>query len=233
MERTGYVPAIQGRGSGTGLVIPSSMLIDEPRDRVHIYQAIIARASNTSIENAQVDGQDKHNHWKEVLTRRLYELHQASQLSSSVSDPRIATNSLDHVDGSAAPISVSPSVCTDNVSFCAFIPRTPRTITELVRMWCSGCPSSNGHPLRLFESATFRKSTIPGYTDAKWRSTRQKPAYQRLKKLMKYLAAHLDPPILNMFDPEVTEETWADATDLYKTEWDLIPLTTVLRRLKN
>lgn len=226
MERSGYTPAIQGGGNGSGLKFPSLILLHERRERKSICKALVARSRLIVDVTTSPTDKRKVKVWHDFLTQRLFELHQMNpgpqeSVTLPVSQP--GDENVGIRNFYRAPVS----------TLSAFIPKTPRTIEDLVQIWTVGCETSNGHPVRKYESKDFRASVVAGYSDIKWRSSGQRPAYQRLKRLMKLLGQYGDPSIDNVFDQTITEREWNIAINNFNVEWGNVPLTAVLNRTRN
>ena len=113
-------------------------------------------------------------------------------------------------------------------SFQQFLPGMPKSVEMLIEYWRLGCSASFEIPVLKFERASFRKNNVPGYTDKKWRSG-QRALFQRLKKVVKIVAACAIPPILDIFDESVSDSRWDSALSAFKVVWQGKSLSKVLK----
>lgn len=58
----------------------------------------------------------------------------------------------------------------------------------------------------------------------------QRPAFQRLNKLVTILDGYGDPEITDIFDDSKADDVWNTAVLRFNAEWRNVPLTTVIKR---
>ena len=205
MERQGYIPSIQGGGSGAGFAVPDSLTYDETKTYDNLIKTIIQRGSQAEEICKSESNKEKMTIWNSALTSRLFMLkpiRNNRENSRNESDMSPGRNFKIQKRPPSA-LSVLPQVFNanritfvnrkprkhlktvakhethhTNYSIVKVVPRMRRSIDDVVRLWRFGCAESSSMPIRRFRSAAFRKQNIDGYSNMACRKG-QKELLQR------------------------------------------------------
>lgn len=101
------------------------------------------------------------------------------------------------------------------------IPKLPKSIEELVQLWRHGSKDKFFKPIWIFEKVEERKRAAPQYTDAWWKSSGQKCAFLRMKRIVAKLV-HLipDSTTSQLFSGE-SDRYWEAAVQAFHKKWDV------------
>ena len=252
MERIGPVREIQGGGSGIGFETPGSMIHDEPRN----FQCLTSRMLKRAKEALNVCSTEEERAlvgiWNTQLQRRLYKLHAFKKKHSENSNTAtsIPTSNLEESEanrnsdkpGEGLPKSTSEKNASNeltagmfnerkaNNSIVQYVPRLPRDIDDVVKLWRFGNEVTRHIPVRLLRTAAYRKKNIPNYSNQKWIRSGQKCALQRLQKLVLAVAKSRRSSIRSI-DDHGNDDDWKAAVQSFRDIWGSTNLSTVLRKL--
>lgn len=255
MERKGYIPAIQGGGTGTGFQTPVPICTSEPEAFQALFGFVQAhrdgqkqRFYNFSTLSNDIDRFDDLRFvWNRELERRLQVIRffcinqgkWAEERTMNRENMRLVSQQ-DITNCSNGLISSSTSeICNESSSsnkldcIVQLIPGLPRTIDEVATYWRRGCALTNFTPLRKLLSAANRRELIHNYKNDTWVSSGQKSALNRHKKLVKLLTECTGGDMDADSDDDVI---WKTAIRLFEQKWQKshpkLHLSTILKDSK-
>lgn len=244
--------AIQGGGCGDGFRTPRQLLDENEGTIQNITSAMFSAvecANPASFNNELNNDQEI---WKRELFSRLCHQHclhassvgtkkttcvnpglplvsrplclSAKRFEAPENAPGRHSRLMKIIDESPAGETPSTKIVLNATRV---IPKLPKTIEELTSMWRLGCSSGLFKPLWTFEKVEERKRGIPGYTDSWWKSSGQKCAFLRFKRIVsKVVDCMPDTTAVDLYSQE-SDQIWIHALQAFHMKWDVrgVPLS--------
>lgn len=254
MERRGHATSVQGGGSGEGFVDPLQVSAENEQQRRRIRDDIMMHADGAIFREEVFDGTGNNdsNIWRTQLQ---------NQLSSFISGPTgetgpqvqlgVQVEALRHLQGpepepvdDQAEISpvIGPSTMVEispltgkstreEVPMRQEIPRLALSAKDAVQLWTNGSSARGFRPVKMYESSKTRKEIIKGYSDRKWKSSGQKRAFQRFKRVIREILE----PGYDIGMSDIPENIWDKSIKAFEEKWDrngkCMPLSMIEKQL--
>ena len=157
MERGGYIPAIQTRGTGSGLDISDDISLDKPVIFMSLRYDLVKLSKRSEMNASRMRAV-----WTQNLERQLFVLTNRKPESFFVSlkeQRKIEKEgtSSDHCS-SLIPSAIGSTLSSPPPHLTQFIPELAPDIPTLITYWRKGSEQTNNAPLRLFLSSDCRST---------------------------------------------------------------------------